>query len=63
MDYLFTISPVIVPLVGVDEMHRLEGAFRQAAGRESSPPPDGDAGEGAFDSDEDADDDGEGDLP
>ena len=63
LDYLFTISPVIVPLVGVDEMHRLEGAFRQAAGRESSPSPDGDAGEGAFDSDEDADGDGEGDLP
>ena len=30
VDYLFTISPVIV-LVGVDEMHRLEGAFRKAA--------------------------------
>ena len=30
-DYLFTVSPVIVPLVGVDEMHRLEAAFRQAA--------------------------------
>jgi hypothetical protein len=28
VDYLFTISPVIVPLVGVDEMSRLEAAFR-----------------------------------
>ena len=62
VDYLFTISPVVVPLVGVDEMHRLEGAFRQAAGRESSPSPGGDAGQGAFDSYEDADDDGEEDL-
>jgi hypothetical protein len=30
-DYLFTVSPVIVPLVGVDEMHRFETAFREAA--------------------------------
>ena len=37
-DYLFTISPVIVPLVGVDEMHRFETAFREAAeGPRSSP--------------------------
>ena len=64
MDYLFTISPVIVPLVGVDEMRRLEAAFRQAAaGPGSSPPPDGDVGDGSLASDEDADDDGEGDLP
>jgi hypothetical protein len=28
VDYLFTISPVVVPLVGVDEMRRLEAAFR-----------------------------------
>ncbi len=63
-DYLFTVSPVIVPLVGVDEMSRLEGAFRQAAERESSPPPEGDELDGAFDGDEDADDDdSEGDLP
>jgi len=40
-DYLFTISPVIVPLVGVDEMRRLEEAFRQAAdGSGPSPQPD-----------------------
>jgi hypothetical protein len=31
VDYLFTISPVVVPLVGVDEMRRLEAAFREAA--------------------------------
>jgi Domain of unknown function (DUF4194) len=31
VDYLFTISPVVVPLVGVDEMRRLEAAFRDAA--------------------------------
>jgi hypothetical protein len=62
VDYLFTVSPVIVPLVGVDEMRRLEGAFRQAADRESSPLPDGDVGDGARESGEDADDDGEGDL-
>jgi Domain of unknown function (DUF4194) len=34
-DYLFTVSPVIVPLVGVDEMHRFETAFREAAERTS----------------------------
>jgi len=63
VDYLLTISPVVVPLVGVDEMRRLDAAFRQAAtGPESSPPPDGDADDGALASDEDTDDDGEGDL-
>jgi hypothetical protein len=41
VDYLFTISPVVVPLVGVDEMRRFEAAFRQAAGSASSPSPDG----------------------
>jgi hypothetical protein len=30
-DYLFRVSPVIVPLVGVDEMRRFETAFREAA--------------------------------
>jgi hypothetical protein len=50
VDYLFTISPVIVPLVGADEMRRLEAAFRHAAGPESSP---------SLNGDEDADDDGE----
>ena len=59
VDYLFTISPVVVPLVGVDEMRRFEAAFRQAAGRASPPITGGDDDEG----DEDAGDDGEGDLP
>jgi len=45
VDYLFTISPVVVPLIGADEMRRLETAFRQAAGPAASPPPDGDAGD------------------
>ena len=63
VDYLFTISPVVVPLVGVDEMRRLETAFRQAAtGPESSPPPDGDLDDGALASDEDVDEYGEKDL-
>jgi hypothetical protein len=62
VDYLFTISPVVVPLVGVDEMRRLEAAFRQAAaGPESSPPVDSDVDDSALVSDEDADGDGEGD--
>ena len=30
-DYLFTVSPVVVPLVGSDEIQRLEAAFRRAA--------------------------------
>lgn len=34
-DYLFTVSPVVVPLVGVDELIRLETAFR--AGGASQP--------------------------
>jgi uncharacterized protein DUF4194 len=65
VDYLFTVSPVVVPLVGVDEIRRLEAAFhRAAAGPEPSPPPAGDAdGGSAFEGGEDADDDGEGDLP
>lgn len=37
VDYLFTVSPVIVPLVGVDEMRRLKEAFnRGATGTEPS---------------------------
>jgi hypothetical protein len=31
VDYLFTVSPVVVPLLGVDEMHRLEAAYRESA--------------------------------
>jgi hypothetical protein len=67
-DFLFTVSPVVVPLIGVDEMRRLEGAFREAAsGPVASPSPAGDDagaddGDGDSDSDEDADEDGEGDL-
>ena len=57
--YLFTVSPVVVPLVGPDEMHRLEAAFRKAAETagdcETDDPASGSA--------EDADDGGEGDLP
>jgi Domain of unknown function (DUF4194) len=71
VDYLFTISPVIVPLVGVDELRRLEAAFRQAADGPGAGPP---ADDGAADDDTaddlagdeddgdgDAGDDGEGD--
>lgn len=56
VDYLFTVSPVVVPLVSVDEMRRFEEAFRQAAADHGSPRPD-DAGS------EDIGDDGERDLP
>jgi hypothetical protein len=63
VDYLFTISPVVVPLVGVDEMRRLEAAFREAAaGPRSSSPPDGEVDDDALPGDEDAHEDGEGDL-
>ena len=61
VDYLFTISPVVVPLIGADEMRRLEAAFRQAAGPAASPAPDSDADDGALEGDEDANDAGEGD--
>ena len=60
VDYLFTISPVVVPLVGVDEMSRFEAVFRQAASPGSPSPPDGDDDGSAF---EEAVDDGEGGLP
>ncbi len=63
VDYLFTVSPVVVPLVGVDEIRRLEAAFRKAAGPEPSPLPDGDVNDSALEGGEDADDDGEGNLP
>ena len=60
VDYLFTISPVVVPLIGPDEMYRFEAAFRTAAaGPGSSPPPDVYGGDGAFASGEN---DGEGEL-
>jgi hypothetical protein len=60
VDYLFTISPVVVPLVGVDEMSRFEAVFRQAASPGSPSPPDGDDDGSAF---EEAVDDGEEGLP
>jgi hypothetical protein len=61
-DYLFTIAPVVVPLVGVDEMHRFEAAFREAAaGLESSPQPVSGITESVREGDEDGDDSGEGD--
>ena len=62
MDYLFTISPVVVPLVGADEMHRFEAAFRQAAGPASSPSPDGMVSGSSLAGETDADDDGKEDL-
>jgi hypothetical protein len=63
VDYLFTISPVVVPLVGVDEMRRLQAAFRQAAaGAGSSPSPDGKVNDSSLANDEYAGDDGEEDL-
>ncbi|MDQ2810496.1 MAG: DUF4194 domain-containing protein [Actinomycetota bacterium] len=62
VDYLFTISPVVVPLVGVDEMRRFEAAFRRAAGPASSPSPDGMVSGSSLADDADADDDGKEDL-
>ena len=59
VDYLFTVSPVVVPLVGPDEMHRLEAAFRKAADAAGGCETD-DAASGSA---EDADDGGAGDLP
>jgi Domain of unknown function (DUF4194) len=62
VDYLFTISSVVVPLVGVDEMRRFEAAFRQAAGPASSPSPDGMVSGSSLAGDAGADDDGKEDL-
>lgn len=59
VNYLFTISPVIVPLIGADEMRRFAELFRKAAGDPGSPPPDADVAEGAAGSDEDNADDSE----
>jgi hypothetical protein len=56
VDYLFTVSPVVVPLVGVDEIRRLEAAFRKAADGAGRCETDGVA-------DGSAEGDGEGDLP
>jgi hypothetical protein len=57
--YLFTVSSVVVPLVGPDEMHRLEAAFRKAADAAGGC----EADDAASGSAEYADDAGEGDLP
>jgi hypothetical protein len=62
VDYLFTVSPVIVPLIGADEMRRFEAAFRVAAEGPESPLPDDDVVEEATDSVEDAAGDGEGEV-
>jgi hypothetical protein len=62
VDYLFTISPVVVPLVGVDEMRRFEAAFRQAAGSASSPSPDDIVSGSSLADGAGADDDGKEDL-
>ena len=61
-DYLFTVSPVIVPLVGADELQRLEATFRQAAdasrtGGDTDDPAYGDASDtGNDEADRDPDD-------
>ncbi|WP_222853776.1 DUF4194 domain-containing protein [Fodinicola acaciae] len=39
-DYLFTVSPVVVPLIGVDEVLRLEAAYRRELDMVGSAPPD-----------------------
>ena len=57
--YLFTVSSVVVPLVGPDEMHRLEAAFRKAADAAGGC----EADDAASGSAEYADDGSEGDLP
>lgn len=60
VDGLFTIAPVIVPLVGVDEMRGFEEAFRTATAGAGSPSQDAD--EDITDSAEDDFDYGEGEL-
>jgi hypothetical protein len=50
VDYLFTVSPVVVPLVGPDEMHRLEAAFRKAADAAGGSETDDAASASAYDS-------------
>jgi hypothetical protein len=42
-DYLFTVSPVVVPLIGVDELTRLEAAYRRGVGSASLSVPDADS--------------------
>jgi hypothetical protein len=38
-DYLFTVSPVVVPLIGVDELTRLEAAYQRGLDTPSSAVP------------------------
>jgi hypothetical protein len=47
--YLFTVSPVVVPLVGTDELQRFEEAFRAAANGTAGQYPDDDDQEPADD--------------
>ncbi|MBP2320519.1 hypothetical protein JOF56_000904 [Kibdelosporangium banguiense] len=42
--YLFTVSPVLIPLVGVDELTRLEAAYLRGMDTASSPAHDADDG-------------------
>lgn len=39
-DYLFTVSPVVVPLVGVDELGRLEAAYQRGMAEADTREPD-----------------------
>ena len=61
VDYLFTVSPVIVPLIGADEMRSLAAAFHTASASPESPPlSNDDVAEGATGRGEDVVGDGEG---
>ena len=39
-DYMFTVSPVVVPLIGVDELLRLEAAYQAGAQNAGAAAPD-----------------------
>ncbi|ANZ36065.1 hypothetical protein BBK82_08280 [Lentzea guizhouensis] len=45
-DYLFTVSPAVVPLIGADEVMRMEQYFSQAAGEAGVPDESGHEGSG-----------------
>lgn len=51
VDGLFTISPVIVPLIGVDQMHAFETAYQRAAAGPGSCPPSEEEDDDASDED------------
>jgi hypothetical protein len=38
-DYLFTVSPVVVPLIGVDELTRIEAAYQRGMDEMGAAPP------------------------